>query len=178
MRMVGRHPACKKTDRRVLVICLEWGADLHMIQLMPLHPKTSSSLAWFKSRLVLPFWYRLTRVVPDKLLAAENRDKGDDLWLNAHVVCSTDSYLCLLCLLCKISSCRPWCSGSTLGRRLSLERWWRGQTRARLALPPWTRALLRPQHSFSQVCQDSETEWVAATGSTSSVFVAGLSTYF
>jgi len=122
MLMVGRHPACKKTDRRVLVICLEWGADLHMIQLMPLHPKTSSSLASFKSRLVLPFWYRLTRVVPDKLLAAENRDKGDNLWLNAHVVCSTDSYLCLLCLLCKISSCRPWCSGSTLGRRLSLLR--------------------------------------------------------
>jgi len=29
---------------------------LHMVQLMPLHPKTPSSLASFKSRLVLPFW--------------------------------------------------------------------------------------------------------------------------
>ena len=41
-------------------ICLEQGADLHMAQLMPL------SLASVKSRLVLPFWYRLTRVVLDK----------------------------------------------------------------------------------------------------------------
>ena len=29
---------------------------------MPLHPKTLSSLASFKSRLVLPFYYRLTQV--------------------------------------------------------------------------------------------------------------------
>ena len=46
-----------------MVICLERGADLHMAQLMPL-PLTS--LASVKSRLVLPFWYRLTWVVPDK----------------------------------------------------------------------------------------------------------------
>ena len=47
-----------------MVICLEQGADrLHMVQLMPLHPKTLSSLASFKSRLVLPFWYRLTQIV-------------------------------------------------------------------------------------------------------------------
>ena len=38
-----------------MVMCLERGADcLHMVQLMPLHPKTPSSLALFKSRLVLP----------------------------------------------------------------------------------------------------------------------------
>ena len=43
-----------------MVICLERGADLHMAQQIPL------SLASVKSRLVLPFWYRLTRVVPDK----------------------------------------------------------------------------------------------------------------
>jgi len=43
-----------------MVICLEQGADLHMAQLMPL------SLASVKSRLVLPFWYRLTWVVPEK----------------------------------------------------------------------------------------------------------------
>jgi len=47
-----------------MVICLERGADcLHMVQLMPLHPQTPSSLASFKSGLVLPFWYRLTQVV-------------------------------------------------------------------------------------------------------------------
>jgi len=45
-----------------MVICLELGADLHMAQLMPCH---SLSLASEKSTLVLPFWYRLTWVVPD-----------------------------------------------------------------------------------------------------------------
>ena len=38
--LVGRqegHPACKKTEwwGAGMVICLEWGADLHMAQLMP-----------------------------------------------------------------------------------------------------------------------------------------------
>ena len=53
-----------------MVICLERGADcLQMVQLMPLHPQTPSSLvslASFKSRLVLPFWYQLTQVVLEK----------------------------------------------------------------------------------------------------------------
>jgi len=48
-----------------VVVCLERGADLHMAQLMPL-PQYSLSLASVKSRLVLHFWYWLTRVVPDK----------------------------------------------------------------------------------------------------------------
>jgi len=48
-------------------VCLERGADcLRMVQLMPLHPQTPYSLASFKSRLVLPFWYRLTQVVLEK----------------------------------------------------------------------------------------------------------------
>ena len=59
-QLVGRqeeHPTCKKISADVLVISLEQGADcLHMVQLMPMHPKTPSSLASFKSRLVLPFW--------------------------------------------------------------------------------------------------------------------------
>jgi len=46
-----------------VVICLEQGANLHVAQLMPL-PLTVSCFS--KSRLVVPFWYRLTRVVPDK----------------------------------------------------------------------------------------------------------------
>ena len=56
------HPACKKTEwwGAGVVICLDRGADLHTAQLMPL------SLASVKSRLVLPFWYRLTWVVLDK----------------------------------------------------------------------------------------------------------------
>jgi len=44
-------------------VCLERGADLHMDQRIPL-PLTVSCFS--KSRLVLPFWYRLTWVVPDK----------------------------------------------------------------------------------------------------------------
>ena len=37
------HPACKKTEwwGAGVVICLEWGADLHMVQLMPLPPTVS-----------------------------------------------------------------------------------------------------------------------------------------
>ena len=46
-----------------MVICLERGADLHMAQLMPLPLAVSCSV---KSRLVLPFWYQLTQVVPEK----------------------------------------------------------------------------------------------------------------
>jgi len=59
------HPACKKTEQSGagVVICLERDADLHMAQLMPLPLTISCSV---KSRLVLPFWYRHTRVVPEK----------------------------------------------------------------------------------------------------------------
>jgi len=50
-----------------VIICLKQGADcLHMVQLMPLHPKTPSSLASFKSRLALPFWRWHTQVVLEK----------------------------------------------------------------------------------------------------------------
>jgi len=46
-----------------VVICLERGADLHMPSWYHCH---SLSLAPVKSRLVLPFWYRPTRVVLEK----------------------------------------------------------------------------------------------------------------
>jgi len=50
-----------------VVICLDRGAGcFHMVHLMPLHPKTPSSLASFNARLVLPFWYQLTQVVLEK----------------------------------------------------------------------------------------------------------------
>ena len=60
-----RHAAsvCKKMSGGV-VLCLERGADICMAQLMPLYH--SLSLASVKSRLVLPFWYQLTRVVQEK----------------------------------------------------------------------------------------------------------------
>jgi len=70
MLLVGQkkgHPACKKTEwwSARVVICLGRGADLHMAQLMslPVNPD------WFYS-LVLPFWYQLTRVVPDTVQGA------------------------------------------------------------------------------------------------------------
>ena len=46
------------------VICLERGSNcLRVVQLMPLHPRTPSSLASFTSILVLRFCYRLTQAV-------------------------------------------------------------------------------------------------------------------
>jgi len=66
--LVGRqegHPACKKTEwwGAGMVICLEQGADLHMAKLMPLS-LTVSCVS--KILIGLPFWCRLTWVVPDK----------------------------------------------------------------------------------------------------------------
>ena len=69
--LVGRqegHPACKKTerwDRGVLVWLSVWIEVQTCIWPSGCHCH-SLSLAPEKSRLVLPFWYRLTRVVPDK----------------------------------------------------------------------------------------------------------------
>ena len=59
------HLACKKTEwcGADMVICLERGADLHMAQLMPLLLTVS---CFSKIQIGLPFWYRLTRVVPEK----------------------------------------------------------------------------------------------------------------
>jgi len=66
--LVGRqegHPACKKLSGGVLV----WLSDSSEVQTCTWSGKChchSLSLASVKSRLVFPFWYRLTRVVPDK----------------------------------------------------------------------------------------------------------------
>ena len=50
-----------------MVIWLEQGADcLHMVRLMPLPSQTPLSLASFKPRLILLFWYRHTQVVLEK----------------------------------------------------------------------------------------------------------------
>ena len=70
--LVGRqeeHLACKKIEwwGVGVVVWLERGADcLRMMMPLPLHPKNPSSVASFKSRLVLPFWYRLTQVDQEK----------------------------------------------------------------------------------------------------------------
>ena len=46
-----------------MVICLERGADLRMFQLKPLLFTVS---CFSKIQIGLPFWYRLTRVDPEK----------------------------------------------------------------------------------------------------------------
>jgi len=59
----GRHPASKKLSGGVLAWLSVWSevqTCIIIVQLMPL------PLASVKSRLVLPFWYWLTWVVPDK----------------------------------------------------------------------------------------------------------------
>jgi len=67
MLLVGwqeEHLACKKLScGGGIIICLERGADLHMAQLMPM-PLTVSCFS--KIQIGFTFWYRLTRVVPDK----------------------------------------------------------------------------------------------------------------
>ena len=66
------HLACKTQSWDVgVVVCLGQGADLHMAQLMPL-PLSISCFSKFRLVLpswlcVIPFWCRLTRVVPDKI---------------------------------------------------------------------------------------------------------------
>ena len=66
--LVGRqegHPACKKLSGEVLVWLSVWSEVQTCIWPSWCHCH-SLSLASVKSRLVSPFWYRLTRVVPDK----------------------------------------------------------------------------------------------------------------
>ena len=49
----------KSVWSEVQIVCI-WSSWWHC------HPKTPSSLASFKSRLVLPFWHRLSQVVLEK----------------------------------------------------------------------------------------------------------------
>jgi len=59
------HPACKKLSGGVLAWLSVWSEVQICIWPSWCHYR-SLSLASVKSRLVLPFWYRLTRVVPEK----------------------------------------------------------------------------------------------------------------
>jgi len=66
--LVGRqegHPACKKLSGGVLAWLSVWSEVHNCIRASWCHYH-SLSLASVKSRLVLPFWYWLTRVVLDK----------------------------------------------------------------------------------------------------------------
>ena len=59
------HPACKKLSGGVLVWLSVWSKVQTCIWPSRCHCH-SLSLASVKSRLILPFWYRLTRVVLEK----------------------------------------------------------------------------------------------------------------
>jgi len=101
-----------------MVICPGRGADLHMTQLMPLPPTISCSS---KSRLVLPFWYQLTRVFPDKI----QRAAKTVLLVAVLVICLFGNLFLIinivLCGVCgrgignTVTSCQKWvhrkCSG-------------------------------------------------------------------
>jgi len=71
--------------------CLDRGADcLHMVHLMPLHPKTPSSLTSFKSRLVVVTF--LVLAYPGLQLPPEKRPLN---W------CSSSSSICMYwCVRC------------------------------------------------------------------------------
>ena len=59
------HPACKKLSGEVLAGYLS-GARCRLAYSPADATGTHCLFALVKSRLVLPLWYRLTRVVPDK----------------------------------------------------------------------------------------------------------------
>ena len=65
VRQQEGHPACEKVSGGVLVWLSVW-SEVHTCIWPSWCHCHSLSLASVKSRLVSPFWYRLTRVVPDK----------------------------------------------------------------------------------------------------------------
>ena len=69
------HPACKKLSGGVLAWLSVWSEVQTCIQPSCCHCH-SLSLASVKSRLVLPFWYRLIRVVLDNYYYNHLTDKG------------------------------------------------------------------------------------------------------
>jgi len=60
-----RHPSCEKLSGGVLAWLSVWSEVQTCICPSGCHCH-SLSLASVKSRLVLPFWYRLTQVIPEK----------------------------------------------------------------------------------------------------------------
>jgi len=91
--LVGRqegHPACKKLSGGVLAWLSVWSEVQTCIWPSRCHCH-SLSLASVKSRLVLPFWYRPTWVVPEK------GPLNGCVWVCAiYIVCLLISYASLL----------------------------------------------------------------------------------
>ena len=118
--LVGRqegHPACKKLSGGVLTWLSVWSELRTCIWLSWCHCH-SLSLASVKSRLVLPFWYRPTRVVLDKgplnrcVYVCLSIKKRDCTWLSwyskcaLHVFC--DLQHCIYMIVCmSVASMNP-----------------------------------------------------------------------
>ena len=65
-----------------MVICLEWGCIWS--NWCHCHPRTPSSLASFKSRLGLPFWYRFTEVVLEERPLNRCGSSSSSVWMNVY----------------------------------------------------------------------------------------------
>jgi len=123
MLLVGLQdwrPACKKIEwwDAGMVMCLGEGADLHMVQLMPLPLTISYSSI---SRLVLPFLCWLTQVVPDKIQEGHKTVMcvmSMSVSLSYHITQKphgqTSPFLCILPVVVAQSAASMSISGRTL----------------------------------------------------------------
>ena len=89
------HPACKKLRGGVLAWLSVWNEVQTCIWPSWCHCH-SLSLASVKSRLVLPFWYQLTRVVPEKrplngCVCARLARSVEGTWLSCSTLCLMSS---------------------------------------------------------------------------------------
>ena len=107
------HPACKKLSSRVLAWLFVW-SDMQICIWPRWCHCHSLSLASVKSRLVLPFWYRLTRVVPEKgplngcVCVCGLRSRT--------AVANVKLWFCLLCIYClQCFDTVGWVAGRTSG---------------------------------------------------------------
>jgi len=107
--LVGRqegHPACKKLSGGLLAWLSVWSKVQTCIWPSWCHCH-SLSFASVKSRLVLPIWYRLTRVVPEK---------GP---LNGCVCVCVSSWCCCQCST-PVSRLTEWVRSGAVGCRWKL----------------------------------------------------------
>jgi len=137
MLLVGRqegHPACKKLSGGLLAWFSAWSEVQTCIRPSWCHCY-SLSLALVKSRLVLPFWYRFTLVVPDKgalnvcgggrktlLSSVQLISAPVSIIDTARILCDRVCVMILFCPpVCPISNCsrgvRQFAAVGPVGRR-------------------------------------------------------------
>ena len=136
------HPACKKLSGGVLAWLSVWSEVQTCIWPSWCHCHCHSlSLASVKSRLVFPFWYRLTRVVPEEgplyvraclcvcaLWKPTFMSCVCALTVLSHVCChwlrsTCDSWWCVLCSVCIVDG--QWTAANRLFHYKACQGWWR-----------------------------------------------------